>query len=117
MKKEDLIKLAEIAEYSFKKATDRKSHSSFERADQLIHKVKLGLGFIYWQPHKDIAQAFEVLDMFKNNYISRHSDRFICEIYDNEDSRNLVSRAEGEWACEAICQAVLKASNEQGEQR
>ena len=94
MKKEDLIKLAEIAGHA-------------------TQVMEAGIWLQNWQPDKDIAQAFEVLDSYVNNFVSSHSDMgFVCNIYATQNSRKQIAEGRGKTRPEAICQAVLKAQGE-----
>jgi len=55
MTKEDLIKLAEIAGYDYKIIYR-------SQWDRLCKNEQIEMYFKEWQPDKDIAQAFEVLE-------------------------------------------------------
>ena len=118
MDKEQLIKLAVVAGYEFREAIDESSHSSFEREEQLVHATKSSMCFYYWYPHKNIAQAFEVLEgwdysgmkMLKSVPILVSISRCVqTETHFIQDEYE----AKGETLPEAICNAVLKAT-EQG---
>ena len=68
-----------------------------------------------WRPHEDIAQAFEVLEGLGQNYDICKSD-YLTDSYRVEifyDNFNEDIEEDGPTVPEAICNAVLKAT-EQG---
>jgi hypothetical protein len=120
MDKKALIKLAEIAGYKVKWV------DCFEWEDPcfMIQDVDVH----YWRPREDLNQAFEVLEAWRSKDDLRHymisSPKLhsCIKFYDLDlycyDSGGFIYTVKGEHEVlsEAICQAVLKANNEQGEQ-
>ena len=109
MDKEQLIKLAEIAGYEFCDENDF-CEGSFWPTSEWEKKNGPGneIDFDAWQPHKYIAQAFEVLEGCGYFYLidNMGKDRYNIEL-------NRSMYFEDMSLPEAICNAVLKAT-EQG---
>ena len=106
MDKEQLIKLAEIA--------GRQVES--DSRNKLPYYIEAFNTRKFWQPHKDIAQAFECLealgkdyDMCKSSYLDHQYD---VEIFAKDPSTEYI-KTHAKTINEAICNAVLKAT-EQG---
>ena len=112
MDKEQLIKLAVVAGYKV----------DYFGSGKIAHFTHPSTGQIHtfdaWQPHKDISQAFEVLEgcglpyeLRKGKFYSINPPKkFSCVLY-TKGERALSSLYE--TLPEAICKAVLKAT-EQG---
>lgn len=101
MNKEQLKKLAEIAGY------EKSVYTSMPNL--LVHDMDYkNMTFSSWQPHKDIAQAFEVLEGLRYEYgISTYkSNGYRMYLVDIEDEYGESSESADNLP-EAICRAVL----------
>lgn len=108
MSKDDLIKLAELAGYSCKISVRR------SRWNRLCKNNQIKIYFKDWQPNKDIAQAFEVLEGWRKFDIHRSAFIKVRSDYNGGDycvSLTTANVGSGRLP-EAICQAVLKAQGE-----
>ena len=115
MNKQDLIKLAEVAELEIRVANEN-----------LIWIQEDGHDSVPWEPHENIAQAFEVLegwrleDDLRHYMISSPKQHTCIEVYeldlycyDSEGFLHEVVNGQHEVLSQAIFQAVLRA-NEAG---
>ena len=99
MTKQDLIKLAEVAGHE----------QQVKEAGQWLRD---------WQPHIDIAQAFEVLEGFNGIWdISSAHAEYECELFPTNpiktDKGNEFYSHISDSLPNAICQAVLKANKQE----
>ena len=109
MTKQDLIKLAEVAKHGVEIHKD-KIHAVYMHNEGWREKT------IIWQPHIDIAQAFEVLDNIDKKL-------FQITIHIGLNHSHIEFWINGEWCDdvnenniplpELICQAVLKANKQE----
>jgi len=110
MDKEDLIKLAEIA------GIQVKWNEEFEWEDPCFMVQEDDVDVHYWRPHEDLNQAFEVLESTGYKWTLQSVEDCMDKIVYVFADR--IAQGYAATLSEAICQAVLKASNnEQGEQR
>ena len=71
--------------------------------------------YSYWRPHEDLNQAFEVLEGLGQNYDICKSD-YLTDSYRVEifyDNFNEDIEEDGPTVPEAICNAVLKATEQE----
>jgi len=107
MTKEELIKLAEVANKKLMKECEYNS----EAGDDLICDVDTDVAFKYWQPDKDITQAFEVLDTFDDYELTKYKDEggHHCDLRIFDEEGDLLAIAQDRLIEKCICEAVLKA--------
>jgi len=94
MNKQDLIKLAKIAGHDF-----------------IVNLMDAEFEVLNWNPHKDIAQAFEVLEGWRKLDIENEAFIRVRSSYNGGDycvSLTTANVGSGKLP-EAICKAVLKA--------
>lgn len=98
MNKEDLIKLAKVAGLETRVANEN-----------LIWIQEDGHDCVPWNPSCDIAQAFEVLDIYEDYILEKHANKTWSVTIWTGLYRVDVEQIEEK--CKAICQAVLRAIN------
>jgi hypothetical protein len=117
MTKEELIKLAEVAGYDVCLDSTEKMYLCYSEFRDLhtctltitLEECPKSKSFKEWQPHKDIAQAFEVLEKYPNHFLSSHNGHYICNILDSEGNTRAIGYSSSVAPEDVICKAVLKA--------